>query len=173
MYRLPPAAPATQSVRWSGARRSRALSPCILWQAAHDWPQIDVSRSIAAGGSTSSEAWWAVVPFQLLLVSPLLAPVWIAGLVGLFRDPALREVRFVAWAWVVLACVFMATAGKPYYLAGLLPVLVAAGGCECKAGSSAAACGYAVRRWSQRSRRALSSTRSSRCPCFPPTASAR
>jgi hypothetical protein len=113
---------------WSGATIALVLwSPWIVWQASHDWPQLDVSRSIAAGGSTSSEAWWAIVPFQLLLVSPLLAPVWIAGLVGLFRDPALRDVRFVAWAWVVLAAVFMATGGKPYYLAGLLPVLIGVG----------------------------------------------
>jgi 4-amino-4-deoxy-L-arabinose transferase-like glycosyltransferase len=113
---------------WAGAAIALVLwSPWIAWQAAHDWPQIDVSRSIAAGGSTSSEAWWAVVPFQLLLVSPLLAPVWIAGLVRLLREPALRDMRFLAWAWVVLAAIFMATAGKPYYLAGLLPVLIAAG----------------------------------------------
>jgi 4-amino-4-deoxy-L-arabinose transferase-like glycosyltransferase len=102
-------------------------APWIVWQVEHGWPQIDVSRSIAGGGSTSSQPWWAVVPFQFLLVSPVLAPVWIAGLVGLFRDPALREVRFLAWAWVVLAAAFMATGGKPYYLAGLLPALLGAG----------------------------------------------
>ena len=113
---------------WSGAAIALVLwSPWILWQADHGWPQIDVSQSIAGGGSTSSEAWWAIVPFQFLLVSPVLAPVWIAGLVGLFRDPALRDVRFLAWAWVVLAGVFMASGGKPYYLAGLLPVLLGAG----------------------------------------------
>ena len=67
------------------------------------------------------------MPFQVLLVSPILAPVWIAGLVSLFRDPALRSARFLGWAWVVLAVVFMATAGKPYYLAGLLPALIGAG----------------------------------------------
>jgi 4-amino-4-deoxy-L-arabinose transferase-like glycosyltransferase len=102
-------------------------SPWLIWQADHGWPQIDVSRSIARGESASSEAWWAIIPFQFLLVSPALAPVWICGLVRLFRDPDLRDVRFVAWAWVVLAIVFMATGGKPYYLAGLLPVLLAAG----------------------------------------------
>jgi 4-amino-4-deoxy-L-arabinose transferase-like glycosyltransferase len=113
---------------WGAAGIALALwSPWIAWQASHGWPQLDISREIAAGGSTSSEAWWAIVPFQVLLVSPPLATVWIAGLVGLFRDPALRDVRFLAWAWVVLAVVFMASAGKPYYLAGLLPVLVAAG----------------------------------------------
>jgi hypothetical protein len=113
---------------WAGAALALALwSPWIVWQARHGWPQIDVSRSIAAGLSASSQPWWAVVPFQVLLVSPLLAPVWIAGLVRILRDPALRSVRFIGWAWIVLAAVFMATGGKPYYLAGLLPVLIAAG----------------------------------------------
>lgn len=110
---------------WGGAAIALALwSPWLLWQADHDWPQLDVARSIAGGGSTSSEPWWTIVPFQALLVGPLLAPVWIAGLVVLFRR---RDVRFLAWAWGVLAIVFMATGGKPYYLAGLLPLLLAAG----------------------------------------------
>jgi 4-amino-4-deoxy-L-arabinose transferase-like glycosyltransferase len=113
---------------WLGAIIALALfSPWIVWQANHGWPQFDVSRSIAEGNSTSSQPWWAIVPFQLLLISPLLAPVWIAGLLRLFRDPALRDYRFLAWAWVVLAIVFMASGGKPYYLGGLLPALLGAG----------------------------------------------
>jgi 4-amino-4-deoxy-L-arabinose transferase-like glycosyltransferase len=113
---------------WAGCAIALVLwAPWVAWQAGHGWPQLDVSRSVAAGQSASSEPWWAIVPFQFLLVSPPLAAVWIAGLVALLRDPALRDVRFVAWAWVLLAGVFMATAGKPYYLAGLLPVLIAAG----------------------------------------------
>ena len=110
---------------WAGAAIALVLwSPWLIWQQANDWPQLDVSSEIAAGGSTSSEPWWAVVPFQVLLISPLLAPVWIAGLVRLYRD---ATYRFVAYAWVALAVIFMVTGGKPYYLAGLLPVLLAAG----------------------------------------------
>jgi 4-amino-4-deoxy-L-arabinose transferase-like glycosyltransferase len=113
---------------WLGAAIALVLfSPWLVWQADHGWPQIDVSRSIAEGHSTSSQPWWAIVPFQFLLISPLLAPVWIAGLVRLFRDPAVRDYRFLAWAWVILAVVFMASGGKPYYLAGLLPALLGAG----------------------------------------------
>jgi 4-amino-4-deoxy-L-arabinose transferase-like glycosyltransferase len=113
---------------WAAAAIALTLwTPWLLWQADHGWPQIDVSSSIASGESTSSEAWWAMVPFQFLLISPLLAPVWIAGLVRLFREPEVRDVRFVAWAWVVLAVVFMASGGKPYYLAGLLPALLGSG----------------------------------------------
>jgi 4-amino-4-deoxy-L-arabinose transferase-like glycosyltransferase len=113
---------------WLGAALALLLFlPWLIWQADHGWPQVDVSRSIAGGESTSSEAWWAIVPFQFLLISPVLAPVWIAGLLRLFRDPAVREFRFIAWAWAILAVVFMASGGKPYYLAGLLPVLLGAG----------------------------------------------
>ncbi|HEX8054306.1 MAG TPA: glycosyltransferase family 39 protein [Thermoleophilaceae bacterium] len=113
---------------WAGAAIALVMwMPWLVWQADHGWPQAEVSRAIAEGGSTSSEPRWAIVPFQFLLVSPPLAPVWIAGLVRLFRDPVLRDLRFFAWTWVALAIAFMATGGKPYYLAGLLPLLLAAG----------------------------------------------
>ena len=113
---------------WAGALIAAALwSPWLAWQAAHGWPQLAVSRAIAAGGSVSSQPWWEVVPFQPLLAGPVLAPVWIAGLIRLFRDPSLRGVRFLGWTWLALAGLFMAVGGKPYYLAGLLPALIGAG----------------------------------------------
>jgi len=101
--------------------------PWLIWQADRGWPQLEVADNIAAGGSASSEPRWAFLPFQVLLVSPFLAPVWIAGLIRLFRDPELRPVRFLGWAWIVLAAAFIALGGKPYYLAGLLPLMLAAG----------------------------------------------
>jgi hypothetical protein len=67
------------------------------------------------------------VPFQLGLVSPLLAPIWIAGLVRLFRDPVLGWCRAIGWAYLLLAVLFLALGGKPYYLGGMFPVLLAAG----------------------------------------------
>ncbi|MHB8235222.1 MAG: glycosyltransferase family 39 protein [Solirubrobacteraceae bacterium] len=113
---------------WVGLLTALLLwAPWLLWQAAHGWPQLEVSSSIAAGGSASSQPRWALLPFQLLLVSPVLAPVWIAGLVALAREVRLRRFRLFAVAWLVLAATFLATGGKPYYLAGLFPVLLAAG----------------------------------------------
>ncbi|WP_181779780.1 glycosyltransferase family 39 protein [Pseudonocardia pini] len=99
-------------------------SPFLVWQATHGRPMLELSASIAAGGSTSSEPWWLIVPFQAVLVSPLLIPVWVAGLVALWRT---RTYRLFPVAAAVLAVVFMATGGKPYYLCGFYPVLLAAG----------------------------------------------
>jgi 4-amino-4-deoxy-L-arabinose transferase-like glycosyltransferase len=116
---------------WAGLSVAALLwLPWLLWQGAHGWPQLAVSASIARGGSVSSQPRWAPLPFQLLLVSPVLAPVWIAGLVALFRRSGFRSFRLFAVAWLFLVVVFSITAGKPYYLAGMFPVLLAAGAIE-------------------------------------------
>jgi hypothetical protein len=113
---------------WAGALVATAIAaPYVGWQATHGWPQLEMSRAIAAGSSGSSEPRWLLLPMQLLLVSPFLVPVWLAGLVRLFRDRAVRDVRFLGWTYVVLAVVFLVTAGKPYYLTQFSPVLLAAG----------------------------------------------
>jgi 4-amino-4-deoxy-L-arabinose transferase-like glycosyltransferase len=116
---------------WAGVVVAAALwSPWLIWQASHGWPQLDVSSSIAAGGSNSSQPRWALLPFQFLLVSPVLAPVWIAGLVALVRRPQVRPFRLFAVAWLFLVIVFLAAGGKPYYLAGMFPILLTAGAIE-------------------------------------------
>lgn len=116
---------------WLGALIALGLwAPWLVWQAGQGWPQLEVAGAIAGGGSTSSESRWAFLPFQLLLVSPVLAPVWIAGLLALLRRPSLRPFRPFAVCWALLAAAFLLTAGKPYYLAGMFAVLIAAGAIE-------------------------------------------
>ena len=102
-------------------------APVGIWQAGHGWPQLALSRSIAAGGSTSSQPWYLFLPFQIILYSPLYAPIWAVGWWRLLREPALRRFRCFAIAFALLAVLFLFTGGKPYYLAGLYPVLLAAG----------------------------------------------
>jgi hypothetical protein len=111
----------------AGVLAAGLWAPNLAWQAGHGWPQLAVSASIAAGGSGTSAPWYAFLPYQLVLVSPLLCPVWLAGLWRLVRDARLRIWRAFAPAWALLAVLFTATGGKPYYLAGLFPVLLAAG----------------------------------------------
>jgi 4-amino-4-deoxy-L-arabinose transferase-like glycosyltransferase len=110
-----------------GAIAAGLWSPYLAWQASHGWPELTVAHSIATGGSGSSAPWWLIVPEQLVLVAPYFAPVWIAGLVRLLRAPELRWCRAIGVAYPVLAIAFMATGGKPYYLAAMFPVLLAAG----------------------------------------------
>jgi hypothetical protein len=116
--------------RWPWLGTAVALlvwAPHLVWQAANGFPQLALSAAIAAGSSGSSQPWYLFLPFQLVLVSPLLVPVWVLGWWRLARDPALHTWRAFAVAYVLVAVLFGITGGKPYYLAGFFPVLLAAG----------------------------------------------
>jgi hypothetical protein len=99
-------------------------APYVIWQQVHGWPQLTVARNIA-GSAEGGRA--GFVPFQLVMVSPLLVPVWIAGLVAPFRRPALRALRFVPLTYAVLGVAYLVGNGKAYYLASLYPVLLGLG----------------------------------------------
>lgn len=79
------------------------------------------------------------VPFQLLLVSPVLVPVWLTGFLAPFRREPLRVLRFLSFTYVALAVVYLGGNGKAYYLASLYPVLLGIGAVPAAA-------------WSERSR---------------------
>jgi hypothetical protein len=102
-------------------------APYLAWQARYGWPELAISRSIANGGSGTSAPRWELLPVQIGLLGVTLSPIWITGLVRLFRDGALRWCRALGVAYAVLVVVFIATGGKPYYLGGMFPVLVGAG----------------------------------------------
>ncbi|RBY95955.1 hypothetical protein DQ237_12555 [Blastococcus sp. TF02-8] len=113
---------------WLGGLVALLLwSPNLWWQATHGWPQLALADAIAGGSSGTSEPWYLFLPFQLVMVSPVLVPVWVAGGWRLLREPALRSWRAFPVAYGLLTVVFLLTGGKPYYLAGLYPLLLAAG----------------------------------------------
>lgn len=110
---------------WAGALIAVLFGmPYLLWQARHGWPQLEVASNIADGGSGSSAPRLLFVPLLVLQIGPWLAPIWLVGLVRLWRDTALRS---LATTFMVLLGVFLVAGGKPYYLAGLVPLLLAAG----------------------------------------------
>jgi hypothetical protein len=99
-------------------------APYLVWQQQHGWPQVTVAGNI--GGSAEGGR-IGFVPFQLLLVSPVLAPVWIAGLLAPFRREGLRVLRFVPVTYAALGLIYLAGDGKAYYLASLYPLLLGLG----------------------------------------------
>ncbi|HEV8648599.1 MAG TPA: glycosyltransferase family 39 protein [Actinomycetes bacterium] len=115
--------------RWllAGAAVAALLwAPYLAWQAGHGWPQLAVFADLRAedGGLGAGLAF---LPLQLLVTNPLLAPVWLLGLVALLRDGWARAWRPLAVAYLVFVAFYMLVGGKPYYAFGFYPVLFAAG----------------------------------------------
>jgi hypothetical protein len=61
------------------------------------------------------------------MFSPLIAVVWVYGLVQLFRESSSAKLRPIGIAFLAATVVFVVAGGKGYYLAGAIVPLVAAG----------------------------------------------
>lgn len=117
------------------------LSPNIAWQALHGWPIVEVLRGDVAHrpafqsglaleyrNLTSNAVAFALE--QLLYTNPLAAFVWIAGLIAPFRFAALRDLRFITIAYIIVFVVAAALGAKGYYIVGFYATLLAIGAVE-------------------------------------------
>ncbi|MGO9899843.1 MAG: glycosyltransferase family 39 protein [Solirubrobacteraceae bacterium] len=99
-------------------------APYVIWQQQHGWPQLTVAGNIA-GSQEGGRA--GFFPFQLVMVSLFLVPVWVAGLLAPFRRPGWRRLRFVPITYAAMAALYFAGNGHAYYLASLYPLLLGLG----------------------------------------------
>ncbi len=88
---------------------------------------MQLIHNIKADGRDVVLTPWQYFSQQMLLVFPLSAVIWIAGIVALLGARRLRPYRFLGWAYVVAFAVFVLLKGKNYYLAPIYPVYLAAG----------------------------------------------
>ena len=102
---------------WIGAAVALAAwSPNLAWQLANGLPSLEYMRNHGGGGIGSYLLLFLVILF-------LLTPLWIAGLVSLFRS---RDLRPVGIASAVPLLIFAAS-GKGYYAAPAVPIVMVQG----------------------------------------------
>jgi Dolichyl-phosphate-mannose-protein mannosyltransferase len=113
---------------WAGgAVAVLAAVPTLVWQARNGWPQLEMGRVVAAeSGYAGGMAGFLPLGFFAagLLVGSVLGVV---GVGWLLRTP---EHRFLGVTAIGVALLFMLLGGRPYYLAGVLPLLWAAGAAQ-------------------------------------------
>ena len=110
---------------WAGVGLAVLIAaPYLVWQATHDWPQLTVAGNVAGSAEAGRIGF---LPFQVVMVSVFLVPVWVAGLVAPLRREGPVLLRFLPLTYAGLALVYLAGDGKAYYLASLYPTLLAVG----------------------------------------------
>ena len=108
---------------WIGLGIALACAvPNVAWQVANGFPTLTYIANhrtdISQGGGVASFA-----ELFILLIGPLILPLWIAGLIFLFRDPRLRPMGVL----VVVTILLFLPDGKAYYPAPSVPFVLAAG----------------------------------------------
>jgi hypothetical protein len=113
---------------WIGLLIAFAIfSPNLIWNIQQGFPFLEIQANIARDGRNVDLSPIQFFAEELFAMHPLTGPIWIAGLVFLFR-----RFRVLAWAWVVTAAVIVVLNPRIYYLFPAFPILFAAGGVACE-----------------------------------------
>lgn len=113
---------------WIGAAIAALLAaPSLIWQAAHGWPFFTAVFAPAVAGRPFLGAPWRFALQQALAINPVLAPLWLAGLILPFTTQRMAKLRFLPIAALVAAVIDYAGGGKDYYLFPVYPTLLALG----------------------------------------------
>jgi 4-amino-4-deoxy-L-arabinose transferase-like glycosyltransferase len=109
---------------WLGVAAALLIAlPNVLWQAQHGFPMWELLQAGQNGKNVIVGPALYIVQ-ELLITNPFLAPVWIVGVVWLFRQP---QLRFLGWLYVLLIGEMIVFHGKHYYPANVYPIVIAAG----------------------------------------------
>ncbi len=99
-------------------------APDVMWQSMHEWPSLDVFRSLQTAAGQNRLTYW---PAQIFYTGVALTPVWIAGAVWSLRSAQARRFRPVAIACTIVVLAQFVLGGKPYYPGAAFTFLLAAG----------------------------------------------
>ncbi len=110
---------------WGGAALAVLIFlPALFWQIQNHFPLLEDMANIRRLGKNVELGPLAFIREQIVMLNPLLLPLWGAGLVFLFRRVWLRV---LAWFYLLLLAAMIALHAKAYYLAAIYPMLFAAG----------------------------------------------
>ena len=102
--------------------------PNFLWNVQHHWPFFELMHNIRTTHRdiipTPPEFLWE----QVLLMSPMSLPFWMAGLGYYMLGREAKSYRVFGWAFLTTVGFFLLAHGKNYYSAPAYPMVLAAGG---------------------------------------------
>ena len=99
--------------------------PNLLWQYNHNWPLLHHMNELRETQLKFIDPADFLKDQFLMFFAAFF--VWIIGLIWLFTKPG-KPYRFLAWMYLTVIALLIASSGKSYYSLGAYPMLFAAGG---------------------------------------------
>jgi hypothetical protein len=103
------------------------FAPNLVWEIQHEFPTIELLRNVQRSGRNVSLSWATFLAQQFLIMNPLAAPLWLAGLWYFLLDGDGQRFRALGLTYLTILLFFLALNGRVYYLAPAYPMLFAAG----------------------------------------------
>ena len=97
--------------------------PNFLWQVQNGLPMLELLKNGQEGKNVIAGPLLFLVQ-QLVITTPFIAPVWIAGAVWLLRS---AQWRFLGLTYLFIIAEMIVLHGKHYYPADVYPIVIAAG----------------------------------------------
>ena len=101
--------------------------PNLIWEIQRHFPTIELLQNVRASGRNTELSWLGFLGQQALIMHPLSAPLWLAGLWYLMRDREGKGIRVLGWIFLVILLCMLVLHGRIYYMAPAYPMLFAAG----------------------------------------------
>ena len=99
--------------------------PNLLWQIHNHWPTLEFLQNGRIYNKTVKLSPLQFTLAQILNMGPLLAFLWVPGLIRILRRPL---ERWIGLTFVIFFFAMMAMHAKDYYVSPIYPVLFSAGG---------------------------------------------
>lgn len=113
---------------WGGVGLSVLIFlPNLIWQIQHNFVSLEFLSSIHARDVAIGRTDDYIVEQFLLSSNPFVIPLWIAGLIYLFRNQNTGRYRMIGWMYIIPFFIYLFTQGRSYYQASAYPMLFAAG----------------------------------------------
>ena len=104
-----------------------AIIPNLIWLIDHHFPSLEYERNARSNALQLMRAPLAFVADQIMIMNPLLAPLWLSGIAWLIFAKIARPVQFLGCFFLTIFVVLLIIRAKNYYVVPAYPVLFAAG----------------------------------------------
>jgi len=101
--------------------------PNLLWEMHHHWATLELLHNDQINGKNVHVGPFTFVLTQILVMGPLMAPLWIGGVIWLLFGRSAKSLRFLGVTYVLYLPLMIFLHAKHYYLAAIYPVYFAAG----------------------------------------------